>query len=133
MPEIPGADFGEEEEMATLISSSVTGCEVRTGKGGKEYVRLSEGGMGEFVKNRSENAVAMREVSAIGPEGREIGGMLLLRRPLRQVATLHRSVVGSVRIFSYHSCLATRMAVRRAREARRRALPWELRVRAGAV
>src|SRR5579863_1711697 len=107
MPEIPGADFGEEEEMATRISSSVTGCESRVGKGGKEYVRFSEGGTGEFVKKRSENAIAIRDVSAVGPEGREIGGMLLLWRPLRQVATLHRSVVGSVRIFSYHSCFAT--------------------------
>src|SRR5579863_3516911 len=89
--------------------------------------------MGELVKKRSENAVAMREVSAVGPEGREIGGMFLLRRPLRQVATLQRSVVGSVRIFSYHSCLAARMAVRSAREARRRALPRVSRVRAAAV
>src|SRR5579863_4669125 len=133
MPEIPGADFGEAVERATLTSSSVTGCVALVGKGGKEYVQFSEGETGELVKKRLENAAAMREVSAVGPEGREIGGMLLFCLPLRQVATLQRSVAGSVRIFSYHSCLAIRMAVWSAREARRRALPWVLRVRAAAV
>src|SRR5579863_797314 len=51
MPERPRADLGEEEERATLISSEVMGEKGLVGKGGKEYDRVSEGGIGVLVKN----------------------------------------------------------------------------------
>ena len=51
IPERPRADLGEEEERATLISSEVMGEKGLVGKGGKEYDRVSEGGIGVLVKN----------------------------------------------------------------------------------